>query len=172
MDQAGPQAAFLLSAVVPQHAKILVDALDKGHFQPAHMRALVSVEQQWSRLAHLEPHLAPCLEGLSNVVVAHLAEGKPLPVDISPIGAACAQAHHSINNRAARVHDQSKVHFQSYAHLLVQLAQRHPQSADWHEYAAHTINAAAALGTHLDWVTAVQTETPRYRRGQRAPVRK
>lgn len=174
MDHApGPQAAFLLESVVPQHAKILIDAMGKGQFHPTHMRALVAVEQQWARLAQLDPQTAaPCLEGLSNVIVNHLTQGTPLPLDTSLIGASCAQAHHSINNRAIRVQAQSNNHFQAYAQMLVQLA-RHPvQSAIWYEYVGHALNAATALGTHLDSIVAVQTEPPRYRRGQRAPVRK
>lgn len=167
-----PAAPSLLEGVVAQHARILIDGLERGHFHPAQMRALVSTEQQWSRLAYLEPHLAPCLEGISNIVVDHLTQGAPLPLDTTRIGATCAQAHHSINNRAVRVQRQSDIHFQGYAHMLVQLAQRSPSTAAWREYAAHTINAAIALGTHLDHVIAVQTETPRYRRGQRAPVTK
>lgn len=171
MDQAvGPHAGFLLATVVPQHAKVLIDALAKGQFQPAHMRALVSIEQQWARIAQLEPHLSPCIEKLSNVIVNHLAEGAHLPMDTSLIGTACAQAHHSINNRAIRVQDQSKIHFQGYAHMLVQLAQRHANTPEWTEYVGHTLNAASALGTHLDWIGAIQQETPRYRRGQRAPI--
>lgn len=173
MDQAlGPQASFLLASVVPQHAKVLIDALAKGQFQPTHMRALITAEQQWARIAQLDPNLAPCLERLSNVIVSHLAEGSPLPVDTSAVGAACAHAHHAVNNRAIRVQNQSNVHFQGYAQMLVQLAQRHPNTPQWNEYVAHTLNAASALGTHLDWVTAAQQETPRYRRGQRAPVLK
>lgn len=120
----------------------------------------------------MDPQWTPCIQGISNIIVNHLAEGTPLPMDTSALGTLCAQAHHSINNQAIRVQRQSAVHFQGYAQTLVQLAQRHPHTPDWHEYASHTINAAAALGTHLDWVVAVQTETPRYRRGQRAPVRK
>ena len=171
MDEAPSyyQSSHYLATVVPKHAQVLIEGLKRGNFHPEHMRSLVSVEQQWRQLAQLEP---PCIEALSNIVINHLDQKAPLPTDVSPIGVACAAAHHAINNQAVRVQGQSNVHFQSYATMLVQLAQRTPLTPSWYEYVEHTINAATALGTHLDWVLAIQNETPRYRRGQRAPVRK
>lgn len=164
---------FLLASVVSQHAKILADGIAQGQFETDQMRALIAVEEQWHRLAQLPSNGSQsCVESLSNLIVEHVKRKTVLPRDFGPIGAACAQSHHP--NGAPLIHQHSLVpqtnrHFQAYARMLVELAQQDPHTQAWQEYLGHTLNAAAALGTHLDWVVAIQNETPRYRRGQRGP---
>lgn len=159
----------LLSCVVAEHALCMIDGLCAGTFKAAAMRQLVNIEQRWKELAQLSNNGSSCVEKLSNVFVQHLEDpiGAALPwqpSDFLAISGSCVKEHHPSSSGGGAgkgvAHQQltplSERHFECYARLLSRLAQLDPGTEAWYGYAAHAINAAVALGTHLDWVVAVR----------------
>lgn len=151
-----------LSQVVAEHALIMIDGLHAGVFRAPAMRKLVNVEQRWKELAQLNNDVS-CVESISNLLVQHLEEQVALPwqpSDFLTISSVCVAEHHRTNGSGGSVAHQrltpmSERHFESYTRLLAQLARLEPCTEAWYANAAHTINAAVGLGTHLDWVNSI-----------------
>lgn len=153
----------LLASAVAQHALVLIDGLAAGAFKSTTMRTLVMAEQRWKDLAGLHSG-STVVESLSNLLVQHVEDGAALPgdsEDLTHIGSQCMRAHHgppaSQHVALQRIAGITGRHFQHYAHLLTNLARLEPRSDAWYECAAHTINAAVALGSHLDWVASLRS---------------
>lgn len=151
----------LLSCVVAEHALLMIDGLQAGSFKAAAVRKLVEIEQRWKELAQLrQSSTTTCVENISNIFVHHLEQEAHLPwqpSDFSTISAACVAEHHVIRSVAnQRLMPISERHFDCYARMLTQLARQTPGTTAWFDQAAHTISAAVALGTHLDWVIAMK----------------
>jgi hypothetical protein len=151
-----------LSQVVAEHALVMIDGLHAGVFRAPAMRKLVNVEQRWKELAQLNngSSSSSCVESISNLLVQHLEEQVALPwqpSDFLTISSACVAEHHRGNGNVAhqRLTPMSERHFESYTRLLAQLARLEPCTEAWYASAAHTINAAVGLGTHLDWVNSI-----------------
>lgn len=157
----------LLSCVVAEHALCMIDGICAGTFKASAIRQLVNIEQRWKELAQLSSN-GSCVEKLSNVFVQHLEDpiGTALPwqpSDFLAISGSCVKEHHQsfiLEGRGGVAHQRltplSERHFECYARVLSRLAQLDPGTETWYGYAAHAINAAVALGTHLDWVVAVR----------------
>lgn len=158
----------LLSCVVAEHALVMIDGLQAGSFKAAAMRKLVGIEQRWKELAQLQQSAGAaatnttttCVENVSNIFVHHLEQEAHLPwqpSDFSTISAACVAEHHVVRSVAnQRLMPLSERHFDCYVRMLTQLARKIPGTEAWFDQAAHTISAAVALGTHLDWVIAMK----------------
>lgn len=147
----------LLACVVAEHALAMIDGLEAGTFKVAAMRQLIGIEQRWKELAQLS---GACVESISNILVHHLEHEAHLPwqpSDFSAISAACVAEHHSSRSVATqRLIPLTERHFDCYARMLTQLARQTPKTEAWFDHAAHTIGAAVALGTHLDWVASIK----------------
>lgn len=155
----------LLSCVVGEHALAVMDGLKEGKFKSTAMRNLINIEQRWKELAQLNSNNNnTCVESISNIFVNHVEQQAHLPwqpSDFSAISAACVSEHHVIPAGVRSVVNQklaplSERHFDCYARMLTQLARQTPGTEAWFDQAAHTINAAVALGTHLDWVMSMK----------------
>lgn len=154
----------LLACVVAEHALAMIDGLQQGSFKAAAMRQLIGIEQRWKELAQLPNQQSSCVESISNIFVQHLEESAHLPwqpSDFSAISAACVAEHHVVPTGTWSVVNQrlaplSERHFDCYARMLTQLARQTPGTEAWFNQAAHTISAAVALGTHLDWVVSMK----------------